>query len=130
MEPSELILTPLAKALQSLQRALKQPLNDIVRDATIQRFEFTFELSWKVLKRYFELNSRLSDYSLKNIFREAGKQKLISSVENWFGYLEARNLTSHTYNEQTADEVYQAAQKFAVDAAELIKKLEAVLGRS
>ena len=121
----KLILTPLQKALTALQNALVLPKNDITRDATIQRFEYTFELTWKMLKRHLTQEAGVKEYSIKNLFRDAAQSNLINNVEAWFGYLEARNLTSHTYNEEVAEEAYQAAKHFAVDASLLLKKLEA-----
>lgn len=123
-----LILTPLAKALASLEEGLALPKSDITRDACIQRFEYSFELSWKLLKRYVSENASLKETSIKGVFREAGKLNLIDNVEAWFGYLQARNLTSHTYNEETADETYIAAQSFLKDAKSLLKKLQEANG--
>ena len=57
--PLELNLSPFEKALQSLVLVFKEKENAITRDAAIQRFEYTFELSWKVLKRYFKINNNL-----------------------------------------------------------------------
>ena len=123
----QLDLTPLKKAHLSLSKALKQTKNEYIRDAVIQRFEFTFELAWKMMKRYFEWNQRLSESNVKNIFREAGNQGLISSVENWFAYHKARNETSHTYNEDKAEEIFALAQSFEKDCLALIEKLEKLL---
>ena len=109
---SDLSLLPFEKALQSLTLVLKEKENAITRDAAIQRFKYTFELSWKVLRRYFKINNNLEIFNVKDIFREAGKQGLIEKVEKWFEYLEARNLTSHTYDEAIADKVYTKAKKF------------------
>lgn len=49
---NELILTHLKKALMTLKEALKQPKNNFIRDAVIQRFKYSYELSWKTLKRF------------------------------------------------------------------------------
>ena len=55
------------------------------------------------LLELFKLNNNLDLFNVKDIFREAGKQGLIDQVESWFESLEARNLTSHTYDETIAD---------------------------
>jgi nucleotidyltransferase substrate binding protein (TIGR01987 family) len=117
-------LTPFEKSLKSLKAALAQPKDEFIRDSVIQRFEFTFEISWKTLKRYFEWNQNLSESNIKNLFREAGKQALIDSVENWFSYQIARNESSHTYNENKAEEIYQIAGRFATDAEMLLTRLK------
>ena len=126
MRPStkEISILPLKKAALSLEKALSQTKNEFTRDATIQRFEYTFELAWKTLKRYIESNTKISEFNLKNLFREAGKQGLITSVEKWFHYLVIRNQTSHTYDERVAEETYLVAQAFLVDLNKLIYSLE------
>jgi nucleotidyltransferase substrate binding protein (TIGR01987 family) len=82
MEITAISLEPLQRALQSLEEALAQPKNEFTRDASIQRFEYTFELCWKVLKRYIEAVAGLQEYNIKDLFRAAGKLGLIESVEN------------------------------------------------
>ena len=119
----ELNLSPFEKALRSLTEVFKEPQNAITRDAAIQRFEYTFELSWKVLKRYLKINNNLDIFNVKDIFREGGKQGLIEKVEKWFEYLEARNLTSHTYDENIAEKVYTKAKEFEKDALFLYQQL-------
>ena len=119
-----LILTPLEKAVSQLNAALEQPYSDIVRDASIQRFEYTYELCWKSLKRYLKQETGIEESNLRNLYREAAKQNIIDGPDAWFVYHKARNLTSHTYNEMTADETYIVAKKFAKDAAELLKTLQ------
>jgi len=61
----------LKNALLSLERAIAEPLNEFSRDSVILRFKFTFELSWKLLRRYMESDCPLTDDSVKGIFREA-----------------------------------------------------------
>lgn len=124
---SEINIRPFEQALLSLSEVLKEPKNDVTRDAAIQRFEYTFELSWKLLKRYFKLNNNLDLFNVKEIFREAGKQGFINQVEKWFEYLEARNLTSHTYDENVAEKVYKKVREFERDAIVLLKQMKRIL---
>ena len=119
-----LIITPLEKALTALAEALSAPKTDLNRDASIQRFEYSFELSWKLLKRYLSENSTLIELSIKNVFREGAKLGMIDHLDKWFEYLEARNLTSHTYSEKTAEATYQAAKEFITDATILLTNLK------
>lgn len=130
MESHGLILTPLRKAVTSLKKALIQTKNEYTRDAVIQRFEYTYELSWKMLKRYLVEETGANEFNLRNLFREAARQELIDNPETWFKYQIARNLTSHTYNEKTAEETYIVAREFAVDAEKLLVKLEVLCGNS
>lgn len=120
----KLILTPLEKAVASLEDGLQQPKTVYNRDMVIQRFEYTYELSWKMLKRYLQMYQGVEESMLRNIFREAGKAGLVDSVETWFYYQEARNLTSHTYNEDAAEETYEAAKKFLTDVKFTLNKLK------
>lgn len=60
----------------------------------------------------------------RNLFREAGRQGLIDDVLRWFAYHKARNLTSHTYNENTAEETFLVVKQFSTDVEKLFKKLE------
>jgi len=126
---AEIIFTPLEKALGSLKRALEQPLNEYTRDATIQRFEYCYELSWKILKRFMADKLGVREDAIKDIYRQAANYKLISDPERWFTYHDARNLTSHTYNENVAEQTYRAAKDFYFDAEALLKTMEERLAR-
>jgi len=123
----EISLVPLKKALSSVSEIVKETKTKIIRDASIQRFEYTFELSWKILKRYLENHHNVIEPNIKNIFREAGKLGLIDSVEDWFEFLRCRNLTSHTYHEETAEEVYSIVVRFESAVSRLIQRLEKLL---
>ncbi len=125
-----LILSPFKMAITSLEKALTQPKNEFTRDAAIQRFEYTFELAWKMTKRYLKIETGTDEYNIKNIFREAAKQGLINNIDQWFSYHKARNLTSHTYNETTAENTYQVAKQFLNDVKPLLQKLEQLCGNS
>lgn len=120
-----LILSPFEKALASLEAILKLPKDDIVRDATIQRFEYTYELAWKMIKRHLEWagESNVDSLTRKDLYREAERTGLVLNAEAWFDYHDARNLTSHTYDEAKAEEVYAVARRFAADARLLLNAL-------
>lgn len=120
-----LILTPLKDALNSLEDILNQTIDEYVRDGVIQRFEYTFELAWKMINRYFkEIGIKDIPSGPKPIIREAAKLGIITSVDDWFKFLEARNLASHTYNEDFAQNVYLCAKDFPKFVKELIINLE------
>ncbi len=122
-----IILSPLQKALASLQAALAQPKNEFVRDAAIQRFEYTYELSWKMLKRHLDESegaATVDPLSRKDLFRLGGERGIVENVEAWLAYHRARNETSHTYDENKAEQVYDIARQFAGDAEKLLRELE------
>lgn len=122
-----IVLTPLRKAVISLKAAIVQPKDEFVRDAVIQRFEYTYELSWKMLKRFLDESegaSAVDPLSRKDLFRLGGERGVVENVEAWFAYHRARNETSHTYDENKAEQVYEVARQFAGDAEKLLQELE------
>ena len=105
------LIKNLTKANQRLEEALKLKLTKINRDASIQRFEFTFELSWKIFQEYIR-DQGYDCNSPKNCIREGAKIGIIDNPRDWFGFLDARNLVVHTYNEELADKIYKGIKKF------------------
>jgi nucleotidyltransferase substrate binding protein (TIGR01987 family) len=101
--------TELQNALKRLREAVAQPESDLVRDAVIQRFEFTFELVWKSLKLYLERQG-LDCGGPRSTLKKAFTEGLINSPEEadvWLRLLEDRNLTSHAYDEALATRIYR-----------------------
>jgi len=91
-----------------LAEAVAQPESDLIRDATIQRFEFTFEVVWKTLKLYLERQGHECGGPRPTI-KKAFAENLIPTPEEADGGLrmiEDRNLTSHAYDEELACEIY------------------------
>ena len=130
---SSMNLDPLEKAIEQLKSGLNQshadPDNELLRDGVIQRFEYTMDLSWKMIQRYLKHIAQVEESAIrtkKDLFREAGRLRLISNVEAWFGYYEARNETSHTYDPQIAESVFEQAELFLPDAISLLEKLKHV----
>ena len=125
-------LTALEKATASLEKALRRsvrvPADEEVRDAVIQRFEYTFELCWKMLKRRIEADaavpSDVDAMSFHALMRDAAERGLVDDVTRWLEYREQRNITSHTYNADRALSVYETAKVFIVDAKAVLRKLQ------
>jgi nucleotidyltransferase substrate binding protein (TIGR01987 family) len=80
----------------------------IYRDSAIQRFEFCFDLSWKLLKELLRERHGIVCASPKGCLREAYAQQLITDEIAWLKMLEMRNLSTHTYNEETASMIFAA----------------------
>jgi nucleotidyltransferase substrate binding protein (TIGR01987 family) len=116
----DISLLEYAKALIALDKALKEPKSDIVRDATIQRFEFCVELAWKSAKKIMGTNSSAP----KTVVREMAQNGLIDQVEFWLLAIDQRNLSSHTYKEALAEQVYAFAREFLPKAQDLLKRLD------
>lgn len=92
-----------------LAEALAQPESEIIRDATIQRFEFTFEVVWKTLKLYIERQGHECGGPRPTI-KKAFTENLIPTIEEadrWFQMLEDRNLTTPAYDEALAQQIYK-----------------------
>ena len=109
-------LTSLRKAVYLLKESMDWYRDEsavapreILRDSVIQRFEYTYELAWKMMKRWLEINigaSYVDGISRKELFRMAAEQRLIDDPVKWFEYHEARNQTSHIYDESIAQDVF------------------------
>jgi len=101
----------LETALSRLEKALAQPVDEFVRDSAIQRFEFTFELLWKSVKTYAE-EAGVEVFSPRDSLRTGFQLGIIQERQDWFRMLEDRNLTSHTYNESTAESIYSHLRSY------------------
>lgn len=88
---------------------------DIKRDAVIQRFEFTFELLWKTLKRIARLE-KIECFSPKTAFRAAFQLGLIDDEQMFIEIIDARNMTSHVYSEKQAEAIYDFIKEKAITA--------------
>ncbi|NUM89378.1 MAG: nucleotidyltransferase substrate binding protein [Bdellovibrionales bacterium] len=123
-------LQELVKASESLKvarnllrRAAQDSPQDLelhraLRDSCIQRFEFCVELSWKTSVKLLGLETKAPNPAI----REMAQNGLIDDTQIWFGFLLARNKTSHTYNEEVAEEVYAEVER-------LIPELDGLLAR-
>jgi nucleotidyltransferase substrate binding protein (TIGR01987 family) len=128
-------LSSFQKALDSLDRGLAKaganPQDEELRDGAIQRFEYTYELAWKSLKRVLESISpsagEIDALSFKDLIRIGFEKRLIEDVAQWFEFREERNISSHTYDERKAVSVYKAAKIFAPAARRLLLRLEETL---
>jgi nucleotidyltransferase substrate binding protein (TIGR01987 family) len=99
-------LASLGDALDRFGEALAIPNPDeIVMDGTIQRFEFTFELFWKTLRRFLQREGT-DTASPKNTFRHAYRRGLLDQEQLWLDMLKDRNLSSHVYNAEMAQEIF------------------------
>jgi nucleotidyltransferase substrate binding protein (TIGR01987 family) len=91
-----------------LAEAVAQPESELIRDATIQRFEFTFEVVWKTMKLYLERQGYECG-GPRSTLKKAFAENLIPTPEEadrWLRMLEDRNLTSHAYDEALARQIY------------------------
>ena len=130
-------LHSLIKSINILERSIKTAnridnsdvdLLETVRAGVIQHFEVAYELSWKMLKRWLKENigaAAVDGVTQRNLFRLGAENRLIVDVERWMEFHDARNSTSHTYDEDAAYNVFLFATEFVHDAKHLLKMLEA-----
>ncbi|MGL4947689.1 MAG: nucleotidyltransferase substrate binding protein [Cetobacterium sp.] len=102
-------INDLNNAISRLDEAVKDSIEiplSTVKDGVIQRFEFSLELSWKLLKIYLT-NEGLENFTTpKSVVREAFKVGMIKNCDLWIEMIEDRNLTSHIYSQSIADNIY------------------------
>ena len=126
MGTDDLDLSGFANAVARLADAfVDPPANDLERDGCIQRFEYTYELAWKMMRRHLVVLGA-GDAELlgrRELFREAARRGLIDDPERWFAFQKARNLTSHNYDEHKAEAAFAEAQAFLPHAKALLEKL-------
>ena len=99
------------KALRQLQKFIdKGELSDLEKQGLIKAFEYTFELAWNTLKDFLEYQGQTEIYGSRDTIRQAFKIDLIKDGKSWMDMLKSRNMTSHTYKEETAEEICEAVQ--------------------
>ncbi|MGH1468879.1 MAG: HI0074 family nucleotidyltransferase substrate-binding subunit [Bdellovibrionales bacterium] len=93
-------------ALKNLEEALSDPIKtNRDRAGIIQTFEFTYEMSWRLLRELLAQQGFEAPSSPRSVFKDAYSAKLINNEEAWLSMILQRNLTTHTYDQNTADEV-------------------------
>jgi nucleotidyltransferase substrate binding protein (TIGR01987 family) len=138
----ELDISSLRQAVESLGRTLKvaqdrdfiagleKDAQETIRAGVIQNFEFTYELCWKFMKRWLTANFGsvyVEGVTRRQLFRLGAENRLIEDVDRWMEYHDARNEATHTYDEDTAKEVFGIAQRFLADAQAFLQALESRL---
>lgn len=112
-----------------LERFSREKNDDVVRDSVIQRFEFTYSLTLKTLRKYFIerafIVEDVNNLSFNEMIRIASRLKLINSdLEKWTQYRTMRNLTSHTYDEEIALKVISIVPDFYNEIKFMLAKLK------
>ncbi len=101
-------LSNFQKSLAHLAEAVEIEVPSIIQQAgTIQFFEMSFELAWKTLKDYLEEQGFSDIKSPKSTIKKAFEIDLIEDGHAWLEALENRNLAAHTYDDETAKEIYE-----------------------
>ncbi len=129
----------LTSAINALERALSVTsqgarwaafdavTQETLKAGVIQTFEVAYEQSWKMLKRWLDANptsGEVEGVPMRQLYRVAAKAGLIDDVDGWMDFHKARNETSHTYNCQTAQAVFEMTPRYLVQAQRLLLALE------
>ena len=97
------------RALEQLRRAVtlrrERPLSDLEEQGLIQGFEFTHELAWNLLKDFLEAQGIAGLIGSRDAIRTAFKNGLLEDGETWMEMIKARNLSSHTYQQDLAQRI-------------------------
>ena len=133
MTDKNLNITPLQNSISRLEEALEvyrnDPSNTLIRDGLIQRFEFTYEVSHKMLKRYLEWTSptpeQYDNVDFQTLIRNGNEQGLLRGEwVDWKMYRDMRSKTSHAYDEQLALTVVSGIPAFFAEARHLYEQLK------
>ena len=117
-------IKPTADALTNLELALKiSKPTDLERDGTIQRFEYCYEIMWKLSQRILKDNEIKAE-TPKMVFKELGRLGWIDNVEDWIEFQQMRNLTSHEYGKILAEKSYELSKVFLPLAQKLFTVLK------
>lgn len=114
----------LLKAKSQFEKIMQETESDIIRDAAIQRFEFTYELLWKTLKAFLEEYHGIRVNSPRETFKEAFGLSIINNEEIFLDMLESRNLLAHTYSEAESILIYNKFRTYLPELSAVINQLD------
>lgn len=125
MERLKLKYEDTLRALSTLEDISKEPFSIIVRDAAIQRFEYTFESLWKFLKEYLKEKEGIIANSPKACFREIFSLRFLNEEETaqCLDMTDRRNDTSHTYKERVAQIIYGKIKEYVLLMRNIMEKV-------
>jgi nucleotidyltransferase substrate binding protein (TIGR01987 family) len=114
-----------SKALSQLESAVmlskQRKLSTLEEQGLIQAFEFTHELAWNLMRDYFYYQGNNEITGSRDATREAFKMGLVKNGEAWMEMIKSRNQSSHTYNQEVADEI---SEKIIASYFELFTEFE------
>lgn len=115
----------MSKALGTLEEGLTLPFSVLVRDACIQRFEYSFETCWKAVKEYLREFEGISCHSPKSCLREAFQLGLLNGEDTSISLkmVDARNLTAHTYIEAVAQSIFEELPQYLRVMKQLLENM-------
>ncbi|OFY93275.1 MAG: nucleotidyltransferase [Bacteroidetes bacterium RIFCSPLOWO2_12_FULL_31_6] len=118
-------LRALSQLLDAVELAANRKLSNLEQQGLIQAFEYTHELAWNTLQDFLYYKGNEEIYGSKDVVRASFKYGLIEEGEIWMDMINNRNKTSHTYNEETAQEIIRAIlSTYHLEFIKLQHKLE------
>jgi len=118
-------LSTIVRAQTVFEQFRQDLTTDKDKTATVQAFEFCYELSWKLMHRVLRSRSIEVGYA-RDTFRKAVHEQLIDDPELWIRFQNARNLTSHSHNKDSLEEIVSIFESFSKEMDKLIKKLQSL----
>ena len=122
------LLKTLQEAWTAYQNNKENELTSIIADSCVQRYEYTLETAWKLMKKYLKQTYGKSDEELtiNNIFRLMSGYNMIGDWENWKEYYLKRNETAHEYSIEKSRGVLLLIPRFIDDAERLVFSFDRV----
>jgi nucleotidyltransferase substrate binding protein (TIGR01987 family) len=115
-------ISPLLKAFSRFEQFRPNKNTEQERAGIIQAFEYSFELVWKIMKKLLHERGREAN-SPREVFRVAFLEGFIDDLDIWFDFLKKRNLVSHTYEEEEANQVLLSCDQFSEEVKKFLNKI-------
>lgn len=112
---------PLLKARENFEEFRKNLSNKQYKAGAIQAFEYTYELTWKTMRKILIVRGKEHN-SPREVFRAAALEGFIKKPDAWFEFIKARNITVHTYDEVDADAVIAVFEEFSEALRDFLKR--------
>ena len=117
-------ISGLIKAKFMLDNAIKIANSPLEKTGAIQCFEYCYEISWKIMRKILLKDGIEVNNGSRAVFREAAINKLIDNAEVWFDFVIKRNLTSHTYDHDLAEEIFNFLPHFQHELDKFITRIK------
>jgi nucleotidyltransferase substrate binding protein (TIGR01987 family) len=106
----------LLKLNEAVQLANSRGLTELEKQGLIQSFEYTHELAWNLMKDYLSYQGIQDIVGSRDASRHAFNKGLVMEGEIWMEMIKSRNLTSHTYSQDIADNIVEKIKSHYIDA--------------
>lgn len=115
-------ISPLLKGQKFLHFAILEAKSPLEKAGAIQAFEICYELAWKFMKRILDFRG-INVASPREVFRAAAQEHLIDDLGFWFEVIRMRNLTTHAYNQNIAEEIFSFLSRFGKELDKFVTSI-------